>query len=145
VGRRVQAATGWSLNPAVDTSGGVRIDKWLWAARFYKTRGLAADAVAGGKVEVNGQKPKPAKAVHPGDVVRVRMGPYEHLVTVKALSERRGPAAEAAKLYEEDAAAKARREKLAEQHRIAATAFAHGEGKPSRQEREAVRKLKGKD
>jgi len=123
----------------------VRLDKWLWAARFFKTRGLAADAVTGGKVEVNGQKPKPAKTVHPGDVVRIRLGPYEHLVTVKALSERRGPAAAAAKLYEEDPASRARRERLAEQHRIAATAFAHGEGKPSRQEREVVRRLKGKD
>ncbi len=129
----------------MDATDGVRIDKWLWAARFFKTRGLAADAVAGGKVEVNGQKPKPAKTVHPGDVVRIRLGPYEHLVTVKAVAERRGPAAEAARLYAEDPAARARREQLAEQHRIASTAFAHGEGKPSRQEREAVRKLKGKD
>ncbi len=124
---------------------GVRIDKWLWAARFFKTRGLAADAVDGGKIEVNGQKPKPAKPVHPGDVVRIRLGPYEHVVTVRGLSERRGPHAEAVKLYEEDPAGKARRERLAEQHRIMSTAFAHGEGKPSRHEREAVRRLKGKD
>jgi len=129
----------------VSAPDGVRVDKWLWAARFFKTRALAADAVAGGKVEVNGQKPKPAKTVHPGDVVRIRLGPYEHLVTVKGVSERRGPHAEAVKLYEEDAAAKTRRERLAEQHRIANTAFAHGEGKPSRHERDAVRRLKGKD
>lgn len=121
------------------------MDKWLWAARFFKTRGLAADAVAGGRVEVNGTKPKPAKTVRPGDVVRIRLGPFEHLVTVRGLSERRGPHAEAVKLYEEDPAGKARRERLAEQHRIAGTAFAHGEGKPSRHEREAVRRLKGKD
>ena len=123
----------------------VRIDKWLWAARFFKTRALAAEAVAGGKVEVNGHKPKPAKTVSPGDQVRVRLGPYEHLLTVRSLTERRGPAKEAALLYEEDAAGRARRERLAAQHRIAATAFAYGEGKPSRRERDAVRKLKGKD
>jgi ribosome-associated heat shock protein Hsp15 len=123
----------------------VRIDKWLWAARFFKTRALAADAVTGGKVELNGQKPKPAKTVHPGDRVRLRLGPYEHLLTVVALAARRGPASEATKLYQEDAESRTRRARLAEQHRIAATAFAHGEGKPSRQEREAVRKLKGKD
>ena len=128
-----------------DEASAVRIDKWLWAARFFKTRGLAADAVDGGKVEVNGQQPKPSKTVAPADRVRVRLGPYEHLLTVRAVSERRGPAKEAAKLYEEDPAGRARRERLAEQHRIAATAFAHGEGKPSRQERDAVRRLKGKD
>ena len=123
----------------------VRVDKWLWAARFFKTRAQAADAIAGGKVEVNGHKPKAAKTVAPGDRLRVRLGPFEHLLTVRGVSERRGPAKEAVLLYEEDAAGRARRERLAEQHRIAATAFAHGEGKPSRQERDAVRRLKGKD
>lgn len=122
----------------------VRLDKWLWAARFYKTRALAADAIGGGKVELNGHKPKPAKPVRPGDVVRMRHGPYEHLVTVRALAGRRGPAAAAALLYVEDAAARARREHLAEQHRIAAQAFAHGEGKPSKKERRDLTRLKGK-
>ncbi len=122
----------------------VRLDKWLWAARFFKTRGLAADAIAGGKVEVNGEKAKPAKSLHPGDRVRVRLGPYEHLVTVRALSAHRGPAAEAMTLYEEDPGSRARREQLKEQHRIANQAFAHGEGKPSRHQRRAISRLKGK-
>lgn len=122
----------------------VRIDKWLWAARFFKTRGLAADAVAGGKVELNSTRPKPAKTVRVGDQVRVRLGPFEHIVTVRGLSERRGPAADAAKLYEEDPAGKARRETLAEQHRIAAQAFSYGEGKPSKKERRAIEKIRGK-
>jgi ribosome-associated heat shock protein Hsp15 len=122
----------------------VRIDKWLWAARFFKTRGLAADAVAGGKVELHGQKPKPAKTVRIGDQVRIRLGAFEYLVTIRGLSERRGPAAEAAKLYEEDPAGKARRETLAEQHRIAAQAFSFGEGKPSKKERRAIEKIRGK-
>jgi ribosome-associated heat shock protein Hsp15 len=123
----------------------VRLDKWLWAARFFKTRALAAQAVAGGKVELDGHKPKPAKAVHPGDVIRLRLGPYEYLLTVRALSGRRGPAAVAAKLYVEDPAGRTRRERLAEQHRLASVAFAHGEGKPSRKERREISRLKGKD
>jgi len=127
-----------------DSATGVRIDKWLWAARFFKTRGLAADAVDGGKVEMHGHKPKPARLVRVGDEVRIRLGPFEHLVTVRGLSERRGPAAAAAKLYEEDPAGKARRETLAEQHRIAAQAFSYGEGKPSKKERRAIEKLRGK-
>ncbi len=123
----------------------VRLDKWLWAARFFKTRALAAQAVAGGKVELHGLKPKPAKPVHPGDEIRLRLGPYEYLLTVRALSERRGPATEAAKLYVEDPASRMRRERLAEQHRLASVAFAHGEGKPSRKERREISRLKGKD
>ena len=123
----------------------VRVDKWLWAARFFKTRALAAEAIDGGKVEINGHKPKPAKTLHVGDEVRLRLGPYEYLLAVRGLSGRRGPASEAVKLYEEDPAGKARRLKLAEQHKVAAQAFAYGEGKPSRQQRDAVRKLRGKD
>jgi ribosome-associated heat shock protein Hsp15 len=73
----------------------VRIDKWLWAARFYKTRSLAADAVEGGKVQVNGERVKPAKGLKPGDALCVRNGPYAWEITVVALSERRGSAAEA--------------------------------------------------
>ena len=119
-----------------------RLDRWLWAARFFKTRGLAAEAIAGGRVEVNGARAKHARTVRPGDAIRLRLGPYEHLLTVRALSVRRGPAAEAARLYEEDAAGKARRLHLAEQHRLAAHAFSYGEGKPSKKERRALLKFK---
>ena len=121
----------------------VRLDKWLWAARYFKTRALAAEAVAGGRVEVGGHRVKPGRDVRIGDVVRVRIGPYVHVVTVRALSGRRGPAAEAAKLFEEDAASRAEREKLREQHRLAAQAFAYGEGKPSKKERRALEELRG--
>ena len=76
----------------------VRVDKWLWAARFFKTRALAAEAIDGGKVEINGHKPKPARPVHMGDEVRLRLGPYEYLLSVRGLSGRRGPASEAVKL-----------------------------------------------
>jgi ribosome-associated heat shock protein Hsp15 len=122
----------------------VRIDKWLWAARFYKTRSLAAEAVDGGKVEINGEPAKRSKPVRPGDRVRLRLGPFEHLLSVKALSERRGPASVAVTLYEEDPDGKARRQRLAEQHRLAAPAFHHGEGKPTKKQRRDLRKLRGK-
>src|SRR5438876_1153955 len=78
----------------------VRLDKWLWAARFYKTRSLASEAIAGGKVQVNGDRAKRARPLQVGDEVRVRQGPYDHLVVVRALSARRGPATAAAELYE---------------------------------------------
>lgn len=120
----------------------VRLDKWLWAARFFKTRGLAATAIEGGRVQVNGARAKRARTVRPGDVVRVRIGPYEHLVTVQAASAHRGPAAEAAHLYTEDPEAKARRQRLAEQHRVAAQAFSSGEGKPSKKERREILRFK---
>jgi ribosome-associated heat shock protein Hsp15 len=130
--------------PAVNAAEPVRLDKWLWAARFFKTRALAADAVAGGRVEVGGHKVKPGRDVKLGDVVRVRIGPFVHVLTVRALSGRRGPAAEAAKLYEEHPASRAEREKLREQHRLAAQAFAYGEGKPTKKERRALDELRGR-
>ena len=120
----------------------VRLDKWLWAARFFKTRGLAAEAIAGGRVEVNGARTKHARTVRPGDAIRLRLGPYEHLLAVRALSVRRGPAAQAAQLYEEDPAGKARRLHLAEQHRLAAHAFSYGEGKPTKKERRDLLRFK---
>ena len=122
---------------------GVRIDRWLWAARFFKTRGLAADAIAGGKVEVNGAKAKPARTVRLGDDIRVRLGPFEYLLKVRQLSVHRGPAAQAALLYEEDPGGKARRLTLAEQHKLARQSFDHGEGKPSKKQRREIRRLKG--
>jgi ribosome-associated heat shock protein Hsp15 len=131
--------------PAVNAAEPVRLDKWLWAARFFKTRALAAEAVAGGRVEVGGHRVKPGRDVKVGDVVRVRIGPYVHVVTVRALSGRRGPATEAAKLYEEDPASRAEREKLREQHRLAAHAFAFGEGKPTKKERRALDELRGRE
>jgi len=98
-----------------ESSGGVRLDKWLWAARFFKTRSLAAEAIDGGKVHVNGVRSKPAKEVRPGYELSIRKGPYEHIVVVKAVSDRRGPAKEAAELYDETPESIARREQLREQ------------------------------
>jgi ribosome-associated heat shock protein Hsp15 len=114
----------------------VRIDKWLWAARFFKTRSLATEAVAGGKVEVNGERAKPAKLVKPGDEVRLRLGPYEHILMVRALGERRGPAAVAQSLYEETDASRAARETLSAQLRMAPGGFVYEEkGRPTKKDR----------
>ena len=93
----------------------MRLDKWLWAARFYKTRTLAVEAIAAGHVSVNGERAKAAKALRVGDSVVVRRPPYEHAVAVKALSDTRGPAAVAATLYAETEESRARRTALAAQ------------------------------
>lgn len=114
----------------------LRLDKWLWAARFFKHRALATEAVAGGKVEVNGERAKPAKSLKVGDEIRVRLGPYEHIVIVRELSERRGPAAVAQTLYEETQASKAERERLADQLKMAPATFVYEEkGRPTKRDR----------
>ncbi len=95
----------------------VRLDKRRWAARFFKTRALAAEAIDGGKVDVNGARAKRAKMVQMGDEVRVRQAPFEHAVIVRGIADRRGPASVAATLYEETAESKAKREALALQIR----------------------------
>lgn len=94
---------------------GVRLDKWLWAARFFKTRRLAVEAIDGGKVQVNGGRAKAAKEVRPGFQIRIRKGPFEYEVVVTGLAERRGSAKDAAELYEETPESVARRERLREQ------------------------------
>jgi ribosome-associated heat shock protein Hsp15 len=119
-----------------DESDRVRIDKWLWAARFFKTRSLATEAIAGGKVEVNGEHAKPAKAIKPGDQIRLRLGPYEHILMVRALAERRGSATIAQGLYEETAESKQAREKLSAQLKMAPAAFVFEEkGRPTKKDR----------
>jgi len=126
-------------------AGSVRLDSFLWAARFFKTRSLAAQAIRAGKVEVNDSRAKQAKPVRIGDRVRVRRGPFTFLVTVRALSERRGPASQAAGLYEEDAASKAAREKLAQQLRVAPPPTYEGKGRPTKRDRRVLDQLQGDD
>ncbi len=120
----------------------VRLDRWLWAARFFKTRALAAAAIGGGKVEVNGVRAKRAKPIAVGDRLRIRRGPFEYLVAVLALSEHRGPAATAASLYSEDGDGKARRERLAEQLRVAPSLRYAGKGRPTKKDRRDIEKLR---
>ena len=123
----------------------VRLDRWLWAARFFKTRAISAAAIAGGKVHVNGTRAKPAKQIRIGDGLRVRVGPYEWLVTVRALSERRGPVAAAQALYEESPEGRAARERLAEQHKIAPAPTYEGKGRPTKRERRELQRLEDGD
>ena len=119
----------------------VRLDKWLWAARFFKTRGLASDAVAGGKVHLNGSRTKPAKPVQVGDALRVRIGPYDWFVTVRAVTERRGPPRDAQLLYDETADGRAARERLAEAHKIAPAPAYRGKGRPTKKQRREIERL----
>ncbi|MGH7498386.1 MAG: RNA-binding S4 domain-containing protein, partial [Gemmatimonadales bacterium] len=115
---------------------------WLWAARFYKTRALASDAIAGGKVQLNGDRAKRAHPVRIGDEIRVRQGPYEHRAVVQALSGRRGPATEAAGLYEERAESRAAREAVAGQLKSMQGAFVPEKGRPTKRDRREIEKLK---
>jgi ribosome-associated heat shock protein Hsp15 len=127
-----------------DAAGECRVDKWLWAARFFKTRGLAADAIDGGKIEVNSARARRSRRLSAGDVLRIRLGPYEHVVTVKALSNRRGPAGIAAGLYEETAESRKAREILATKIKAANTSFLFEKGKPSKKERRDLLRVKGR-
>jgi ribosome-associated heat shock protein Hsp15 len=123
------------------TTDRVRLDRWLWAARFFKTRALAAAAVAGGKVHVNGSRAKPAKQVQVGDQLRVRVGPYDWFLTVTATTERRGSARDAQLLYDESPEGRAARERLAEQHKIAPAPTYQGKGRPTKKERRELQRL----
>jgi ribosome-associated heat shock protein Hsp15 len=123
----------------------VRLDKWLWAARFYKTRSLAAEAIAGGKVQVNGDRVKRAKPVQIGDELRIRQGPYEHLILVRAVSDRRGPASSAAELYEEKLESRAAREAMAIQLKSLHAAFVPDRGRPTKKDRRDIEKLKWRE
>jgi len=124
--------------------GRVRLDKWLWAARFYKTRSLAAEAVAGGKVQVNGDRAKRARPLQVGDEIRLRQGPYELLVVVRAVSARRGPASVAAELYEERPESRAAREAMALQLKSLHAAFIPEKGRPTKRDRRDLERLKGR-
>ena len=121
----------------------VRLDTWLWAARFFKTRAVAAAAIDGGKVEVNGARAKRAKQLRVGDRLRVRKDPFQYELTVRGLAEHRGPPGVAARLYEEDPEAKRRRERLAEQLKLAPSLRYEGKGRPTKKQRREIGKLRG--
>jgi ribosome-associated heat shock protein Hsp15 len=128
-----------------ETGDRVRIDKWLWAARFYKTRSLAAEAIAGGKVQLNGERVKRAKPMQVGDELRIRQGPYEHQIIVRELSERRGPASDAARMYEEKPESRAARDALALQLKSLHAAFIPERGRPTKKDRREIEKLKRRE
>lgn len=116
----------------------VRLDKWLWAARFFKTRSLAAEAVQGGKVHVNGARVKPAHGVKLGETLNIRRGPDEYVVVVKGLARLRGPASQAALLYEETAQSVHRREVLAAERKAQTALMPHPPRRPSKKERRQI-------
>jgi ribosome-associated heat shock protein Hsp15 len=120
----------------------LRIDKWLWAARFFKTRALAAEAVAGGKVKVNGERVKAARAIRRDDALSIHIGPYEYVVRVRALSARRGPAPQAALLYEESEPGKLARNELAIRLSAERRYAIPAKGRPGKKERRQIIQFK---
>jgi ribosome-associated heat shock protein Hsp15 len=120
----------------------VRVDKWLWAARFFKTRALATDAVAAGHVHLNGARVKPAKDVHIGDSLEVRIGTVTWTVAVRALNDKRGSATLAATLYEETAESIAARERHQAERRLARPMGADLGARPTKQDRRRLDALR---
>jgi ribosome-associated heat shock protein Hsp15 len=121
----------------------LRIDKWLWAARFFKTRSLAAQAVEGGRVQLNGARVKPAKEVKPGDALTVHIGELEWVIDVRALSARRGPAAAARELYEERAESAARRQAAIDARKHLPEPAFGLRGRPTKRDRRMLKRLTG--
>ena len=119
----------------------MRLDKWLWAARFFKTRGLAQQAIESGRVTLNAQRVKCSHALKLSDTVTVRVGDYQWQVVVKALSERRGPATEARKLYDETPESRAERERRIELRRWSAEPAAGIKGRPTKRDRRRLEDL----
>jgi len=126
----------------VEPPEAVRLDRWLWAARFYKTRSLAVAAVEGGKVQLNGDRAKRSKAIKCGDRLRIRQDPYEYLITVTAVSDRRGPASQAAALYRESEESIAAREELAFRMKHADAPVFRTKGRPTKKERRDIERWK---
>jgi ribosome-associated heat shock protein Hsp15 len=116
----------------------LRIDKWLWAARFFKTRSLAAQAVSGGKIQINGARAKASRSIGPGDRITIRRGPYEWIVVVKAVAKLRGPAPQAQLLYQETEDSARRREAAIAQLRLERPAQFDLPGRPSKKDRRAI-------
>ena len=127
---------------SVDSVDRVRIDKWLWCVRFYKSRAQASEAVAGGKVHLNGERVKPAHPVRVGDRVEVTQGAIVREVNIALLPERRGPATGAAGCYEETAASIARHARLKEQHALAAAFAPRPKARPDKRQRRRLMKLR---
>jgi ribosome-associated heat shock protein Hsp15 len=123
----------------------VRLDVWLWSARFFKTRSLAADSIDAGRVEVNGQRAKRSRPVGVGDTVRVRKPPFEQVVEILGESEQRGPASVAATLYKETEESLEARAKLAAQFKAMGPPVFRDRGKPGKKERRAMDRWKGRD
>ena len=126
----------------MSTDPGVRLDVWLWAARFFKTRSLAKEAIEGGKIEVNEAPAKPARLLRIGDRLRVTRGIERMVIRVIALSAARGPASQAQSLYEESAESIQRREQEREMRRLTGAGFDHPPSRPDKHSRRLLRGFK---
>jgi ribosome-associated heat shock protein Hsp15 len=122
----------------LESDKAIRLDKWLWAARFFKTRSLAAEAVTGGKISINGDRPEPGRMVRSGDLLTIRRGPYEWTVTVKAVSRLRGPASQAQQLYDETEESVSRREAAIGRLKLERSPEFDSPGRPSKKDRRAI-------
>jgi ribosome-associated heat shock protein Hsp15 len=116
----------------------MRVDKWLWAARFYKTRSLAQQAIAAGRVKLNDARIKPAHELKAGDALAIRVGDFEWQITVKALSDKRGPADVARQLYQESEASRAERERRQDLRRWGAEPANALKGRPTKRDRRRI-------
>jgi len=121
----------------------MRLDKWLWAARWFKTRGLAQQAIASGRVRLHEERIKPAQPLKVGDLLEIRISETVWQVQVEALSDKRGPAPQARKLYAESAASRAERQRRADLRRFGAEPAAALKGRPTKRDRRMLDKLKG--
>ena len=122
----------------------VRLDKWLWAARFFKTRSVAREAVAGGKVHLNGNRAKPGRSLNIGDELRIPRAEDEYTVTILDLTARRGPATVARTLYAESEESRTQREKLAEERKLNRIQNTSNEGRPDKRQRRRLIRFRNK-
>jgi ribosome-associated heat shock protein Hsp15 len=121
----------------------MRVDKWLWAARFFKTRSLATQAIDHGRVKLNGERIKPAREIRPGDRLELHIGEFVWTLTVHALSIQRGPAPVAQRLYEEDPASHARRQLQVTKRKLDVSPAAAIKGRPTKRDRRQIHRFTG--
>ena len=130
------------INDNADIKIKTRLDKWLWASRFFKTRHLAAEAINGGHVHHNGNRVKPSRVVQITDILTIHKTPFTFEIIVDGLSIRRGPAKEAQLLYTEKEESIKKREELAEQRKLNAAQFPHAERRPDKRNRRRIIRFK---
>ncbi len=135
------------MTPAeTGAAGGMRLDKWLWAARFFKTRKLAVEAINGGKVHLNGKRAKPGREIRPGSQLEVHKGSFEWDITVQVIPKQRRPASEAINFYLETEESIKRREQLSEeQRRLRSNAPHSDKGRPTKRDRRQLDRFTGRD
>ena len=125
----------------MDETSEIRIDKWLWAARFFKTRSLAAEAVTGGKIDINGARAKPSRTVRLGNQLKVRRGPFESTVIVKSVAKNRGPASKALLLYDETEESMRKRTAVSAQLKLERPPDFNLPGRPSKKDRREIQRF----